>query len=539
MKKIDFRRLHSFPKFFVDFATGESNSRSLFPDNAISGAVGLEKLRNRDFERDKLCDAITLSSKEKKFTANQHRNFDELKNERGLAVLTGQQAGFLGGPLYAALKALSAVSLAKKMNRRNPRFRFVPIFWIEDNDSDAAEASQIAIIDAMGDVRRFFCRSEQSPNRKIPVGELTFDNSIENTISEILAALPKTGRSAEIAELLRKIYRPGAKWSDAFLQFTNEILGESGILFVKASVLRERGMFRKIAEKELSTSGESKKIVERENRALAAMSYKIQAKVSEVNLFFHDNGERVNIEKTCDRKFRIGDTEYKKKEALNLCAKSPELFSPKVLLRPIVQDSIFPTAAYVAGPSELAYLAQIGGLYDFFNIPQPAIVPRHSATLIDGKTARRAEKLGLPFEKFFAQKEELAAEFASDRGGSDIESLFTAAGYRLRGIFADIDNEISKIDFSLSQSSRAALAKIENSVEALRRKTYSALKRADSETYRSLEACSNFIYPAGNMQERLISPLNFVLHTGVEDFAKIFEEALESEPDGHFFIKTF
>src|SRR5204862_1789458 len=121
-----------------------------------------------------------------------------------------------------------------------------------------------------------------------------------------------------------------------------------------------------------------------------------------VPLFIMDDGRRSAITKHGDR-FAIKGSErsFSKDELVELAARCPSCFSPNVTLRPVVQDYLLPTAAYIGGPAEIAYFAQLRAVYQTLGRQEPCVLPRASFTIVEGRHQKTMKKYRLELKDFF------------------------------------------------------------------------------------------------------------------------------------------
>jgi uncharacterized protein YllA (UPF0747 family) len=213
----------------------------------------------------------------------------------------------------------------------------------------------------------------------------------------------------------------------------------------------------------------------------------------------------------------------------------PSCFSPNVLLRPIVQDMLFPTSCYVAGPSELAYHAQLGGIYTAFGVERPLLAARASATLLDSAAARFLDKHDLPFESLQSQDEsalnrllEALLPAAVEQTFDDAERLTTEQAARLRDVVVAVDPTLAgAVDTTLDRM-RATLG-------TLHHKILQASKKKDETLRRQFIRTRNLTFPGGAPQERVLSLVFFANRYGPGLSGRLLE-ALPALADRHYLI---
>jgi bacillithiol synthase len=468
----------------------------------------------------------------------QRKNLDLIGRDDTLAVVTGQQVGFLGGPVYTIEKIISAVKLAEKLKKIHNGINFVPVFWLEDNDHDNQEASYVHLFDKDYDIVEFNCCPDCIKTDRTMVAEKKFTHEITEIIDNLSLFLPDSAYKPDIMTLMKRIYKPGKSWSDAFVELINEFAGQYGLLILRAAAAINMGLFTQMAYKELSNRGHTDSIIIDANRKLETHGYRIQAKSSSMNLFQHDGPLRLKIEADADNSpgYKIGGHHYSHDDLMKLFKENPASFSPNVLLRPVFQDSILPTAAYITGPSEVAYCSQIKELYDFFDVPMPAFIPRHSATFLDRHAQRFFSKYSRQPEELLRNYDKLASEIAAGLLDNDAQGVINSLGNDLENVFKQLTSIAQKTDKSLEGASQAAFEKALQQFQHIEKKIMTAEKKNNSQLFDKLKKISNFIYPHDSFQERIFSPLNHMNSTGIAEFVNIIYEAFENEPDLHYIV---
>jgi bacillithiol biosynthesis cysteine-adding enzyme BshC len=536
MEKIEFSDLKYFSKLFQDFINLEDFISNRFPSNNL---VHQEEFFNSRIDetfdkRNVLINSILESMKFVEFSGAQKINLDKLINKMTLAVVTGQQPGFLGGPLYTIIKCISAIIKSNELNVKYPGYNFVPIFWVEDNDHDLEESANAVIYD----------NNYQPLNVKIDfefegiAAYQKFNETIYAEIQKIIEIIPRNNLGSEFIGKLFSFYKQGNSWSDSFIAYNSYLTERFGLLFVKSSELSNTGIYKDLIIEEISNPGKIKTFVDNTSNQLIENGYHIQAYPSVINLFFHKKSLRHRIE-FIDNHYFIDELKLSKSEILEIAHKVSENFSPKVLLRPVFQDYIIPTAAYIGGPGEIAYLAQIKEIYESFDITMPLINSRHSATFIDNSSKRGLNKFNKNTEYFMRDFLIIESELASELMGEKTEKTFIDSEHLIRNVFSELNEHIIAIDSQIEKTSLTSLNKIIEQIENLKKKTISLLKRREEDKFNKYKKMSNLIYPNKTPQERIFSSANFIAQTGLDNFLKNLFQLAEQEPNCHLVIDLF
>ncbi len=415
-------------------------------------------------------------------------------------VITGQQAGLFGGPLLVLYKAIATLRLAEELAalRAAP---VVPIFWIAADDHDFEEIRRTTVLDANGTPQevRYAPRNE-------PVGQPAARISIDDTIEALIAALARHLEGApcaqEALDLVTSCYTKGASLSDAFGKLIARLL--PGLVVLDSSLPELRVWAADLFRREIVDGSPLSRLARATGLELERAGYHVQVPVREgfLPFFLYADGERRALAHDADRvELRGSGRALTRAELLDELRAHPELFSPGALLRPIVQDSVLPTAAYVGGPAEIAYQAQLGSAYAHYGVTRPMLAPRPSVTLLDGAAARALEALGLELPALMGDGAAVLAGWARE-SAPEVEAAFEGARTAVRTVFAELGRTVATVDPTLAAAADSTVGRVLHPIEALYEKTQRALKRRDEGRAERLRRTQGALFPGGNWQER-------------------------------------
>ncbi|MCA2005311.1 MAG: bacillithiol biosynthesis cysteine-adding enzyme BshC, partial [Ignavibacterium sp.] len=432
---------------------------------------------------------ISLSDKTKK-------NIKLLESPKTLAVITGQQLGILSGPLYTIYKIITAIKLSSQLNERYTDFNFVPVFWMESDDHDFNEVHQINILNNENNLVNIKYKEDVSDDAiRASVGNLIFDESINEFFNQLELNLRQTEFKSNIISKLKEIYSTGKSFKESFRELLFWLFDEYGLIIfdpstdevkqtLKPIFLTEINNFRVHTQKLVSVSATLEEV------------YHAQVKVKPVNLFYHIENGRYSIEPVDEIfKLRRKRKQFTKDEIILEINEHPERFSPNVLLRPITQDYLFPTAFYVAGPSEISYFAQIHPLYEFFEIEPPVIYPRSSATLVEKSVLTFMEKYDLTMRDVFLGIDHLKEKILSTVAENNIDLIFEDATKNMNLIFDEIKEKLFAIDKTISDSTNRYREKVLFALNELKSKAEKAHESRFETIIRQISKLSNLLYP--------------------------------------------
>ncbi|PYR35286.1 MAG: bacillithiol biosynthesis cysteine-adding enzyme BshC, partial [Acidobacteria bacterium] len=373
---VDVRRFPGVRRLAVDYAYDFARVAPFFSGNPVdrqawAEAIARSQAHNR--RRAEVAGIVAAQQRQRGAPLPAVEAARRLTDPRTVAIVTGQQAGLFGGPLYTLLKAVTALQLADHVAREHG-VPTVAVFWIDAEDHDWNEVRSCTVFDDA-----FGTRTLSLPMRSgvdhAPVGPTPLDGSIGPVLDELAQALPKTEFSASLLAQLRREYTPGVGVAEAFGCWLEHVLGDRGLVVYDSSDRAAKQGVADVFARELSTPGETGRLAAAAGSDLITRGYHSQVHAQEDGLaLFRLDGARRPI-RIQNGQFLVGDTRYSPDALRREAATRPDGFSPNVLLRPIVQDTLFPTVCYVAGPNELAYLGQLRGVYQHFGVPMPLMHP--------------------------------------------------------------------------------------------------------------------------------------------------------------------
>jgi bacillithiol biosynthesis cysteine-adding enzyme BshC len=536
--KVDLRRVPGIRKLAADYTYNFAALGAFFPGNPFNrdawpAAIARTQARTRAAAD--IAAIVTAQQRRRVAPSAALESSARLADPGAVAVVTGQQAGLFGGPLFTLLKAITALKLAARISREH-QVPAVPVFWIDAEDHDWDEVRTCTVFDETLATRTVALppAGENEPRR---VADRLLDGSVGAAVDELAGLLPATEFRPELLEALRATYAPGASPADAFARLLERTLGDRGLVVFDASDASAKALARDVFIRELSTPGETGRRAALAGESLVAHGYHAQVHASPdtVGLFLLDGGRRAI--KRSGRQLAVdGDSAGKlpMDTLVEQARTDPERFSPNVLLRPIVQDTLFPTVCYVSGPNELAYLAQLGEVYAHFGVPMPLVYPRATATLVDSAAMRFLTKYNLPFEVFQAQDEAALNELLASQMPASVEQAFQDASHAIDSGMSRLAQTVPSLDPTLEGAARSTHGRMQHDLQALRGKMIQAAKRRDETLRRQFTRTRALTFPNGHPQEREIGFVSFLNQFGPALGGRL-QEALPLEP-GHWVL---
>ena len=530
-ERIPFSDLHGFSALYRDYCTRYEALSKYFPGdwrraaertNAADRAVSLDRDRNA------LADALAAQQAAWGDSVEARDGVEALRAPDTVAVVTGQQVGLFTGPMYAALKAFSAVRLAAQLAEETGR-RVVPVFWLGGEDHDVDEVSRVVVLrgNRPAELRLPAPASAASG----PVGRIRPGPEVIDRLAELL---PDTDFKEETLRMIREAYGAGATLSEGFARMLRGFFPELAIVDPDDAALKRLAaplFAQEIEEAETSAA------LAREVSGELGRAYHEQAFVRPANLFLLENGRRIPLDLEGDLFSARGeDQRMTRAEVLEWLHRSPESFSPNVLLRPLMQDLLLPTALYVGGPGEIAYFAQCGPLYEWAGIPMPLIYPRAGATFLEPHVAKALDAYGLTVGDFAEDADRLFHRVVADAMQGTLDEAFDEAAGRLAGAVDPVRKLLREVDGTLDKAADAARKAMADELARLRAKTVRAEKKKQETVRARLEKARGNLYPNGALQERELSVLHFLNKYG-PGFLDMLRATLDMDTSSHQVVR--
>ncbi len=523
-----FTQIPHTTRLFTDLLAYSPDVRAFYPHSPHFNEWAKEQSAAIKYDPDRRERVSAILQRQNQSWDASAQTFANIERLRGgaAAIVTGQQVGLFGGPMFAIYKALTAVKLAEEAMAAG--IDAVPIFWLATSDHDLAEVNHVSLLAPDGLLRTLTTASHSVPNA--PVSEVRFGDEIVPIVEEAASLLG----DSEIVQLLRKSYRPGETMGSAFARLYAGLFGEWGVILLDAS---DAGLHR-IAEPIYRAAIEraeslSNALVLR-GLALENAGYFQQVKVTEssVLLFAMRDGARTAVHKRNEGPYRAteftigggaGAEKISEAELLERIGSTPEKFSPNVLLRPVVQDYILPTLAYTGGAAEAAYFAQAGAVYEELIGRVTPIVPRFSATLVEPKVQRWLRQYGISVADAFNGLEALRQILAARVLPEDLQTAFERANRAVAESFSTLKEALTKLDATLVDASQTAASKVQYQLDHLRERATAAELRRSEVVGRHAAALRHALYPENALQERDIGAVYFIARQGRELLRDIYQ----------------
>lgn len=487
LRHISFRRL----------GTSEVHQRFLEDDRDLQQFLGarahnVEQLLKRAptgagrvIPRDELVASLKSYADRHSAPDEVFESADALLDADTHVIVTGQQPGLLGGPLFCLHKAATAIRVCREIQQQGGP-RVVPLFWNHSDDHDLEEGNRAFLVNQQQEVQRFrldIHRHNESL-RKITVGR-----DVERLLEEIAPLLPQTEFHDHLMEVL-KPQHPDETLGDLQARLMFEVFGKHGLLVIEPRDLPESAF--EPLKRWWGKSDEIREMVKQNCDDLTDLGVDITLDPSATMMFAMSG----------DRREPLADGEE---------VADHRNMSPGVLLRPLWQDACLPTIGFVVGPGELSYLAAVAPLYRFLGVPQPVFVPRSSLTLVEPSMQRLLTRFSLDLPDLSESPEQLAERLLqAEDGDGDIEDKVDDAKNRLRADLDAVEKMLKTIDSSMVGAVGRARTKSLEELERLQTKVRNARQNREGTGIKQLRRLCNALRPRSRVQERVFGPIGYL-----------------------------
>jgi bacillithiol biosynthesis cysteine-adding enzyme BshC len=454
--------------------------------------------------------------------------------ERGaVAVVTGQQVGLFLGPLFTVYKAASAIRVARALSEETGQ-RVVPIFWLQTEDHDLPEIASCAVP-----------RAQQGPlslavpapaENRVSIAHLALPAEVDACVAALRGELGNLPHAAEHLDRVARHYRAGAGWTEAFAGLLAELFEPEGLLLLDPRDAALAPQIKAVHQRALRDAPAIAQALLERGAALerAGFAQAVHVREAAPLSFVHGAGPaaaRHRLAASAHGFDEIGGARTYDASALHaLLEQQPLCFSTSALLRPILQDVVLPTAAYVGGPGEIAYFAQLAPVYAAFELPMPLIVPRARLRVIESGTARLLGKLGLRAADAARDERALLAQIAAAHAGPD--AVLDSDGLQ-RALLAGFDRALDAAlpAGALRDELASPIAKTRDNVARaaakLAEKYGDALARGDQARVHDVQRLKALLHPNGAPQERFYGLPYFAARHGERAFLDAVLRAAE------------
>jgi bacillithiol biosynthesis cysteine-adding enzyme BshC len=468
-------------------------------------------------------------------SAARDRNLEALAGGRAAVVVSGQQVGLFLGPLYTFYKAATAIAAARAIEHESG-VRCVPLFWLQTEDHDFAEIAASTVAARDGAPVRLALPDGAHELERASVAHRRLGAEVTGLLDALADLVGEAPAAREVVALLRAHYRPGRSMAGAFAGALAAIFADEGLLFLDPRDARVAALAAPIYRRAITDASVIDELLARQEERLreAGFDCQVALRAGSPLVFFHPHGAtgpRCRLRQGDGATWRpdTGGAPVSTAALLDALERDPLCFSTSALLRPIVQDALLPTVAYVGGPAELSYFAELDPLYEHFGVSPALVLPRARFRCVEAPARRALEALRLTGDDIARPLPELLARAAAPAppGAPDPEHLRRRVAAEIAPVVDEIAEGVVAAEPELARAAERTRISVTRALRRLTDRYARMLAERDGVTRQRLDRLRAALYPDGVPQERVFGWPTLAARIGAATFKRLVLHRLD------------
>ena len=491
-----------YSNIYLDFLAGADAVKNFYQSQDMEFVS--KQIARVKYDREKLVEILRNQNRKYGSSQKAFANIENLKSADSLAIFSGQQAVFFGGPMLIMIKALALVKTAEQYSQKLAR-AVVPIFWIAGDDHDFEEANHTTVLNKQSEEVTISYHTR--PSQEISVAEFGLSDAAELDRANSLykEALGKSDFTDQLYRLIDKSYQPGETFVTAFGKLLAGLTTEFGLVLFspgEAAVKKHAVKFFKVL---VNKQDEIHQALSSTNRRIQEMGYHLQVQKPDnsAHLFYNLQGRKPVLREGAE--FRVVDKIFSKEELLNQIEKEPQKFSPDVLTRPVFQSWLFPVAVQLGGPAEIAYLAQSSPIFELFGLTAPIYRNRPSATFLEKHFEKMMDEYNICFEDLTGDIEQVINRVLAKSFPENLEKEMANLRKNIEFEFEAIKKTSLEFDPSLKDFAQQTFGKMDFTLKQFQEKVFASHKKKSQDVRLRIYRFWHTLFPAKGLQERTLN----------------------------------
>ncbi|RNB91127.1 bacillithiol biosynthesis cysteine-adding enzyme BshC [Brevibacillus fluminis] len=513
--EIDCLSLPTANRLIADYIQASPEAMRFFsyaPYDAEAARQRLTWLKERRFaHRQQLADGLSAYNQSIGNDSAALANIESLRNENTYVVIAGQQAGVLTGPLYTIHKALSIIHTAKRLEAELGE-KVVPVFWIAGEDHDIEEINHVYVPHVSGTPGKLKLSLGVKGKRSASMVALKAE-AADRFVKEFFAAHPETEHTQQLRELVESTLSQAETVVEWFARLMTHLFGKHGLILVESSSPFVRELEKPVFRAMIERNDEVQKLLLSTESQLREVGYAAQLELDEqsAHLFIYEHDERLLLTRDRDG-FRTKDGRhfYTEQQLLELLETSPERFSANVVSRPLAQEHIFPTLAFLGGPGEIGYWAYYKSLFAELGMDLPLIVPRTSITLLEGCIERIMGQLEISTETALRDFATWKAEWWAGYQEPELVNQFEVARQAILAAYQPLTEQVVAFDPGLRELAKKNTERLLEQIAFLEDRVGRSIESRHEVAIHRVTRLENALVPLGKPQERIWSVFTYL-----------------------------
>ena len=490
--KLKYHDTGRFSQLILDYLDNHSNLDGLYAwsRNESGLQAAMQAMDSRSWPREALAEALQDTYRDIEHSDAVSSGIQKLSDE-ALAVVTAHQLNLFSGPLYVVLKAAAVVAAARNWEAKFPGRQFVPVFWLGSEDHDFEEINHFNLFG-----QKWAWEREASG----ATGRMKVDEELQRLGQALKERLGDSPQAQELAEIFDYAYQPGDSLARAHTRLLNRLFGAHGLVVLDADHKALKVAFSEVLSREL-TEQPAVDVLKPALEQLEA-NYHVQASPRRINLFWMKEDLRPRLEKEGDGPvFTVdADQTWSLEEIAEELEKHPERFSPNVILRPIYQQAVLPSIAYIGGGGELAYWLELRPLFEAYDAFYPLLLLRNSVMWMDQGSVKKLDQLQLKAEDLFQEEEGLVKAWVAEHAEGDFD--LEVEKKTLTAFYDQLSQRVLAIDSGLKGRMEADKSNQLKSLDKLEGRLIKSAKQKHETDVKKIRALVDRFFPNRGLQER-------------------------------------
>ncbi len=438
------------------------------------------------------------------------RNIDLLENNGALTVITGQQPGLCTGPLYTIYKAIGTIQLARELGREL-NHPVVPVFWIGADDHDFEEVNHIYLPTSQGPQK---VSLREKPDGRFSIGHLPLPGEAGTLFTQMRELTPPIGWQQEGLELLRQTALASENWADWFGRLMTFLFRDYGLVLVNPLLKPLRILSANVFHQAVTTAPRVEELLEQTSLEVQRLGFspQVQSEEGKAHIFMYVNDRRQPLYFNNGQfRNREGSMTWDRNWLAERTLTHPEAFSPDVILRPVVQEVLFPVLAYVGGPGEIGYFAQLKSVFEHFGEEMPVVYPRPNITLMEPLVAKRMRKYNIPLSEIPLGLDSFSSNYLEQSDKAGIEARFDEFREALVEQHKRLVKGVAIIDPEIKLLGEEFLRRLIRNQKSFESKVNQRHRKNNEVALRQLSKINQAIHPLGQWQERVYNIFPYLM----------------------------
>lgn len=497
----------------------------------------LKHLHEHTYERKKLASSLKEQNMSWQAPQSTLDNIDRLEDEKSVVVIGGQQAGVATGPLYTVNKIISILHFANKQEKKLG-VPVIPVFWIAGEDHDYDEINHVFMNDQ---ARLKQHKLPQYVAEKKSISNIEIDqNDLGNWINEFFQTLGETAHTKDLYEAVTQSKEQATTYVDFFAHLIFKLFPTSGIVLIDSGSTETRQLesdfFVEMIEKQEEIAKHTAETLEQMRQR--GYSIALDAAATDGNLFIMHEEERILLERDEAGRW-VGKNEevlLTTEELINIAKETPERLSNNVVTRPLMQEKLFPTLAFVAGDGEIAYWSVLKEAFHTVGLKLPPVLPRLSLTLLRRQLEKQLDKKQLSLNTVINEGvQTLKMNWLSSHVQPPIHLLAEQMKNSITELHEPLKNVAQSLGDDVEKVAEKNLFYLLQQVDYLENRINKEMDEKYKEGLLLFDQIENELRPLGQLQERVWNIIPFVNEYGTEFIEELTKVQFDYE-ETHFIV---